>query len=260
MKKRNKRVKSPIPLKEKWEIELMAAAGHIVADVLDVLKKNIQPGITTADLDSMAYAEILKRNAVPAFKGYRGYPATLCVSINEEVVHGIPSSQKIIKKGDVVSMDIGVFYEGYYGDAAITVCVGEVVEPVQRLLDVTAAALDAGIQEARPGMHLKNISAAIQRVVEDAGFSVVKQFVGHGIGKALHEPPEIPNYGVRGEGPILRPGMVLAIEPMVNMGKSDVLILADGWTVVTADGSLSAHFEHSVAITETGPLVLTKVD
>ncbi|MEZ0329649.1 MAG: type I methionyl aminopeptidase [Dissulfuribacterales bacterium] len=261
MKKRNKRIKSIIPIKEKWEIDLMYVAGHIVAEVLQFLKENLRPGLTTAELDSIAYSEIVRRNALPAFKGYRGYPATLCVSVNQEVVHGIPSSKRVIQRGDLVSMDLGVIYEGYYGDAAITAIAGADSDAsAVRLLDVTSAALDAGIQEARPGVHLKDISAAIQAVVEDAGFSVVKQFVGHGIGKALHEPPEIPNYGVRGEGPVLRPGMVLAIEPMVNMGKSDVLILSDGWTVVTADGSLSAHFEHCVAITENGPLLLTKLD
>lgn len=260
MKKRDKRIKSIIPIKEKWEIDLMYIAGHIVAEILQLLKETLQPGISTADLDAIAYTEILKRKAAPAFKGYRGYPATLCVSINQEVVHGIPSSKRIVRQGDVVSMDLGVIYDGYYGDAALTTIVGNGNDVAIRLVDVTAAALDAGIQEAQPGMHLKNISAAIQTVVEEAGFNVVRQFVGHGIGKALHEPPEIPNYGVRGEGPVLKPGMVLAIEPMVNMGKSDVLMLPDGWTVVTADGSLSAHFEHSVAITETGPLLLTKLD
>lgn len=260
MKKRDKRIKSIIPIKEKWEIDLMYIAGHIVAEILQLLKETLQPGISTADLDAIAYTEILKRKAAPAFKGYRGYPATLCVSINQEVVHGIPSSKRIVRQGDVVSMDLGVIYDGYYGDAALTTIVGNGNDVAIRLVDVTAAALDAGIQEAQPGMHLKNISAAIQTVVEEAGFNVVRQFVGHGIGKALHEPPQIPNYGVRGEGPVLKPGMVLAIEPMVNMGKSDVLMLPDGWTVVTADGSLSAHFEHSVAITETGPLLLTKLD
>jgi methionyl aminopeptidase len=260
VKKRDKRIKSIIPIKEKWEIDLMYIAGHIVAEILQLLKETLQPGISTADLDAIAYTEILKRKAAPAFKGYRGYPATLCVSINQEVVHGIPSSKRIVRQGDVVSMDLGVIYDGYYGDAALTTIVGNGNDVAIRLVDVTAAALDAGIQEAQPGMHLKNISAAIQTVVEEAGFNVVRQFVGHGIGKALHEPPEIPNYGVRGEGPVLKPGMVLAIEPMVNMGKSDVLMLPDGWTVVTADGSLSAHFEHSVAITETGPLLLTKLD
>lgn len=262
MKKRDKRIKSIIPIKEKWEIDLMYVAGHIVAEILQLLKEILRPGISTADLDAIAYSEILKRKALPAFKGYRGYPATLCVSVNQEVVHGIPSSKKIIKQGDLVSMDLGVIYEDYYGDAAVTAIAGANTSDASavRLLEVTSAALDAGIQEARPGMHLKDISAAVQTVVEDAGFSVVRQFVGHGIGRALHEPPEIPNYGVRGEGPLLRPGMVLAIEPMVNMGKSDVLMLSDGWTVVTADGSLSAHFEHSVAITENGPLLLTKLD
>lgn len=261
MKKRDKRIKSVIPIKEKREIDIMYVAGQIVAEVLQFLKEYLRPGLSTAELDVIAYREILRRNALPAFKGYRGYPATLCVSINEEVVHGIPSYKRIIQRGDLVSMDLGVIYEGYYGDAAVTVIAGgDSDASAVRLLDVTSAALYAGIQEARPGAHLKDISAAIQTVVEDAGFSVVKQFVGHGIGKALHEPPEVPNYGVRGEGPVLRPGMVLAIEPMVNMGKSDVLMLSDGWTVVTADGSLSAHFEHSVAITENGPLLLTKLD
>ncbi len=263
MKKRNKHIKSVIPIKEKWEIDLMYVAGQIVAEILQFLKENLRPGITTAELDAIAHSEIVRRNALPAFKGYRGYPATLCVSINQEVVHGIPSSKRIIQLGDLVSMDLGVIYEGYYGDAAVTAIAGgddSRDASAVRLLNVTSAALNAGIQEAMPGAHLKDISAAIQTVVEDAGFSVVKQFVGHGIGKALHEPPEIPNYGVRGAGPVLRPGMVLAIEPMVNMGKSDVLMLSDGWTVVTADGSLSAHFEHSVAITQNGPLLLTKLD
>lgn len=252
------RTTSSIILKTPQEIELMRHANRIVAEVLDELSRVIQPGMTTDDLDCIAEEGIRKRTAMPAFKGYRGFPATLCVSINSEVVHGIPSPYRIIAEGDVVSMDLGARYKGYYGDSAITVIVGTPHDPVAPiLLDVTKRALSKGIQEAVPGAHLQDISAAIQQEVEGAGFSVVKKFVGHGIGRSLHEPPEVPNYGRRARGPLLREGMTIAIEPMVNAGGGDVKVLPDGWTAVTVDGSLSAHFEHTIAITDKGPEILS---
>ncbi|NDY41328.1 type I methionyl aminopeptidase [Dissulfurirhabdus thermomarina] len=250
-----------IVLKAPWEIERLRAANRVVAEVLAELAAAVGPGQTTADLDRMTREGIERRGGKPAFLGYHGYPASLCVSINEEVVHGIPSPRRRIADGDLVSMDVGAVVDGYYGDAALSVIVGEHPgSTAARLVEVTRRCLDAGIAEARPGRHLQDISAAIQGVVEAAGFSVVRKFVGHGIGTALHEPPEVPNFGRPGQGPRLRPGMVLAIEPMVNEGGPDVRVLEDGWTAVTADGKLSAHFEHSVAITEDGPVVLSRLD
>ena len=227
--------------------------------MLQELCEKIVPGITTQELDGLAREGIERRGGKPAFAGYRGYPAALCVSINDEVVHGIPRPDRELRQGDLVSLDLGAVYEGYYGDAAVSVVVGEADQLQRRLLDVTQASLNAGIEKARPKARLSDISHAIQEVVEEAGFSVVRQFVGHGIGRQLHEPPEIPNYGPPGQGPVLKPGMVLAIEPMVNVGSSAVKVLPDGWTAVTIDGSLSAHFEHSVAITKDGPEILSRL-
>jgi len=249
-----------IILKDQKEIEILRKANSIVAWVLNKLKENLVEGITTYDLDQMAEQEIEKKGGKPAFKGYRGYPATLCISLNNEVVHGIPRKDRVLKQGDLVSMDVGVVYDGYIGDAAISATVGQASPEAARLIKVTENALMQGIAQARPKNRLGDISHAIQRVVEKAGYSVVKQFVGHGVGKSLHEPPEIPNYGRKGRGPVLKPGMVLAIEPMVNMGSHEVKILEDGWTAVTKDGSLSAHFEHSVAITKHGPIILSTLD
>jgi len=228
----------------------------VVAEVLRRLKRKIRPDVSTQDLDAMAEQWIREMHGEPAFKNYRGYPATLCVSVNEEIVHGIPS-QRHIKEGDIVSIDVGVLQDGYYGDAAATFPVGNVSPRALQLMDVTKTSLERGIEQARPGNYLSDISRAIQEWVEKFGFSVVRDFVGHGIGKELHELPQIPNYVTSGKGVRLEMGMVFALEPMINAGTHRVKILKDGWTAVTEDHSLSAHFEHTVAITESGPRVLT---
>jgi methionyl aminopeptidase len=248
-----------IHIKTKKQIEIMRVANRIVARTLRILAENLTPGITTGELDKIAEKEIRASGATPAFLGYRGYPASLCISINEEVVHGIPGSREI-KSGDVVSMDLGTFYEGFCGDSAMTVAVGEASEPTKKLISVTKEALEHGIKAMRVGNRLYDISAAVQRHVEANGFSVVRQFVGHGIGREMHEDPQIPNYGKPGTGVRLKEGMVFAIEPMVNMGGWEVKVLDDDWTVVTLDGSLSAHFEHSVAVTSDGPDILSLPD
>ncbi len=216
----------------------------------------VQPGVTTADLDEVAEARLREANAQPAFKGYHGYPATICASVNEQVVHGIPSGRALVD-GDILSIDMGAKLDGFYGDCAVTVPVGEVDEDATRLLQVTEAALYRGIEQVRPGARVSDIGAAVQACVEAAGFSVVREFVGHGIGTKLHEEPQIPNYGTPGRGPRLAEGMVLAIEPMVNFGKAGVKVLGDGWTAVTRDGSLSAHFEHTVVVVGGGSRILT---
>jgi methionyl aminopeptidase len=251
-------------LKSPHEIEIMRVANRIVSEILAEVREKVVPGISTAEIDQIASSLIRKKGARSAFKGYRirngmvPFPATICVSLNDEVVHGIPSPQRIIRAGDVVSLDCGVIYQDFYGDAALTFVVGEADPEVQRLLRTTAAALEEGIAQARVGNRLGDISAAIQEKVEREGFSVVREFVGHGIGRHLHEDPQVPNYGVRDRGMRLREGLVLAIEPMVNMGRPEVVMKSDGWTAVTKDGSISAHFEHSIAITEKGPLVLSR--
>jgi methionyl aminopeptidase len=252
-----------ILLKSDQEIALMRRANQIVAEILEALAETVRPGISTDDLDQMAEELIYKKGAKPAFKGYapRGvvYPKCLCVSINDEIVHGIPSGRKL-KAGDIVSLDFGVVYQGFYGDSARTVAVGKIPERAERLLKVTREALYAGIEQARLGNRLADISCAVQAVAEGAGYSVVEEFAGHGIGRSLHEDPQIPNYFRRGmPNPRLQEGMVLAIEPMVNEGGAELRILDDGWTAVTADGRLSAHFEHSVAITERGPQILSEL-
>lgn len=238
-----------IIIKSKREIEELRRSNAIVAEVFEKLKKVIVPGIQTKELDQIAEDIIRSRGALPAFKGYRGFPATLCISINEEVVHGIPGSRRI-KEGDIVSIDVGVNMNGYFGDGAITIAVGEIDDVGKKLIEVTEKALYIGIEKARPGNRLFDISYAIQSWVESNGFSVVRDFVGHGIGKDLHEEPQIPNFGSPNQGPRLEKGMVFALEPMVNEGTYMVKILSDGWTVVTADGKRSAHFEHSIAITD----------
>lgn len=243
-------------LKSPREIQTMREANRILAQLFAHLVPFVQPGITTAELDREAELFIRSHNAVPAFKGYRGYPATLCTSVNEEVIHGIPSARKL-QKGDIVSIDVGALYDGFYSDSARTFAVGEVSRSALRLMEVTERALHEGIGQAVAGNHLHDISAAIQKVVESAGFHVVREFVGHGIGRGLHEDPQLPNFGKKGSGPVLQEGMTLAIEPMVNEGTWKVTILEDGWTAVTADRSLSAHFEHSVAVTANGPLILS---
>ncbi len=237
----------------------MRTANALVAGVLAALRAMVAAGVTTGELDAAAEELVRRAGATPAFKGYRGYPATLCASVNEQVVHGIPS-KRALRAGDIVSLDMGVVLEGYYGDAAITVPVGQISERTADLLRVTQEALALAIEQARVGSRVSDLGHAVQTHVERNGFSVVREFVGHGIGTSLHEEPQIPNYGEPGRGPRLREGMVLAIEPMVNMGKPGVKLLGDGWTAVTRDGSLSAHFEHTVAVTSNGPLVLTLPD
>ncbi len=245
-----------IELKTPDQVEIMRRAGRIVAEVLQALREAVRPGVTTLELDELARQAMVSRGAKPAFKGYRGFPAHLCTSVNEEVVHGIPSKRRLAA-GDIVGLDFGAVVDGYYADAAITVPVDRISRQAQRLIEVTQQALARGIAVARPGHRLTDISHAVQREVESHGCSVVREFVGHGIGAQLHEPPQIPNYGEPGYGPELKPGMVLAIEPMVNLGRPEVRILADGWTAVTRDGSLSAHFEHTVAVTRDEPEMLT---
>jgi methionyl aminopeptidase len=251
-------LKEAIILKSPDEIKAMRAAGAVVAGVLEVLKEKVRPGVTTLDLEKIAEEETKKLKARPAFKGYRGYPFCLCTSVNSEVVHGMPS-KKTLNEGDIVSIDYGALVDGFYGDAAVTVPVGAVSEDAARLMRVTEESLVKAIEAAREGARLQDISFAVQSHVEPHGFSVVREFVGHGIGRELHEPPQVPNFGIPGRGVRLKAGMVLAIEPMINAGGWAVKVLSDGWTAVTADGKLSAHFEHSVAITPEGPLVLTKI-
>ena len=244
-------------LKSPQEIEKMERAGRIVAEVLELLRSMVRAGVTTKELEGVADDQIRARGGSPAFKGYRGYPSSICTSVNEQVVHGIPSSRRL-REGDIISIDLGVYLEGFYGDAAITVPVGTVDKETAELVRVTEEALYLGIRNAVEGNRLHDISAAIQRKVEQSGFSVVRLFVGHGIGRELHEEPQIPNYGVPGQGPRLKSGMTLAIEPMVNAGSHDVRILDDGWTAVTVDGKKSAHFEHTVVVTTDEPVILTK--
>ena len=246
-----------IELKSAREIGLMRRGGHILSEVMDRLRTSVKPGMSTLEIDLDIEGFIRSRGALPAFKGYRGFPATVCISINDEVVHGIPSAHRHIKEGDIVGLDLGCIVEGYYADCAFTLAVGDVPPRVQELLDVTRESLELGIKECRPGRRLYDVSHAIQSHVERHGFSVVRAFVGHGIGRALHEEPQVPNFGDPGRGPQLRTGMVLAIEPMVTMGGWEVRILDDGWTAVTQDGSLAAHFEHTIAVTDSGPEVLT---
>jgi methionyl aminopeptidase len=244
-------------LKSPEEIEKMSASGKLVAEILSEIRSRIKPGVTTQELDQLATRLSLKKKARPAFKGYHGFPYSLCVSVNEEVVHGFPSARRLLD-GDIVSLDFGVCLDGYYGDAAFTQAVGKVSPQAERLIEVTREALFKGLEQVRTGKRLGDVSSAIQLHVEDHRFSVVRQFVGHGIGKALHEDPQIPNFGESGRGILLKPGMVLAIEPMVNAGGHEVEIKADGWTAVTKDRSLSAHFEHTVAIMENGCRILTQ--
>lgn len=247
-----------ITLRSAEEIEILRQANQVVAQTLQLLRDNIKAGISTWQLDRIAEQYARDQGALPAFKGYRGFPASLCVSLNEEVVHGIPSRKVKLKEGDIVSIDFGVKFNGFYGDAAITVEVGRIDDSRKKLLQVTEESLYKGIEKVLIGNRINDVSAAVQQHVERNGFSVVRQFVGHGIGTQLHEPPEIPNYSRSGTTPRLLAGMILAIEPMVNMGGAEVKVLRDGWTVVTADRQPSAHFEHSVAVTENGPLILSQ--
>lgn len=247
-----------INCKSHAELDKMRRSGQTVRQVLDVVKAKVAPGVSTMDLEHVAENKIRELGAKPAFKGYYDYPCVLCTSVNEEIIHGIPSAKRVLKAGDIVSIDCGVVLDGYYGDSAITVPVGGVLAPeLKKLLDVTEASLKRAIEEVRLGKTVGDVGAAVQEYVEANGFSVVRDFVGHGIGTRLHEEPQVPNYGTRGHGTRLREGMVLAIEPMVNIGKPGARVLEDKWTAVTEDGSYSAHFEHCVAVTRNGPLVLT---
>ncbi|HEX9119535.1 MAG TPA: type I methionyl aminopeptidase [Terriglobales bacterium] len=248
-----------IVCKSPSELDKMRASGRIVRQVLDTVRAMVKPGVSTMDLERAAEKKIKELGAKPAFKGYYDYPCVLCTSVNQEIVHGIPSPKRLLKEGDIVSIDCGVVLDGYYGDAAITVPVGEKLAPeVQKLLEVTEASLYRGIAAAQIGNTVGDVGAAVQELVEANGFSVVREFVGHGIGTRLHEDPQVPNYGTRGHGARLREGMVIAIEPMVNAGTPGARVLDDKWTAVTEDGSFSAHFEHCVAVTENGPLILTQ--
>ena len=242
------------------ELEQLHRAGQLVGAVLSELATRVSPGVTTQELDALAEQRIIEAGATPAFKGYHGYPATICASVNDEVIHGIPSSGRALKEGDVISIDCGASLGGYFGDSAITLPVGRVSDEAARLLKVTEEALHKAIEKVRPGARVSDIGHAVQRHVEGHGLSVVREFVGHGIGQKMHEEPQIPNYGEPGRGPRLAEGMVLAIEPMVNAGKAGVKVLSDGWTAVTRDGSLSAHFEHTVAVTAGEPWILTVRD
>lgn len=243
------------------DIERMRASGRIVAEALHAMAEAIVPGkTTTAELDAIGERVILERGAIPSFKNYRGYPCAVCVSINEEVVHGIPREDRVLQDGDIVSLDVGVYKEGFHADSAWTYPVGTISDEARRLLNVTRESLSQGIAQARVGNRVGHISHAVQQYVESNGYNIVRDLTGHGIGQSLHEDPSIPNFGKRSSGPVLIAGMTICIEPMVNAGSWKVRTLEDGWTVVTADGSLSAHFEHTVAVTEDGPIVLTALD
>ena len=245
-----------ITIKSKHEFEIMREAGRIVAMVHAEMARIVAPGITTKELDSIAEAIIRKAGATPSFKGYNDFPASICASVNEELVHGIPS-KRVLNEGDIISIDVGAYYKGYHGDSAWTYPVGAISQKAQELLDVTQESLFQGIRQAQPGNRLSDISHAVQVYAESLGYSIVRDYVGHGIGRDMHESPQVPNYGPAGRGLRLRPGMALAIEPMVNVGSYDVVTLDDDWTVVTKDGSLCAHFEHTVAIHEEGPVIMT---
>lgn len=250
--------KDAVKLKSAEDIEKLRKSNVIVAEVLDILFEMLAPGITTMELELVAQAEVDKRGIKPAFKGYRGYPYCLCTSVNEVVVHGMPSD-RVLNNGDILSIDFGVLSNGFYGDSARTEAVGEIAPQIRRLVDATSECLDLAIEAVRPGNTLNDIARAVQGHAEGRGFSVVRAFVGHGIGTALHEPPQIPNFVMAGHDVELKEGMVLAIEPMINAGKPDIRVLDDGWTAVTKDGALSAHFEHSVAVTSSGPYVLSRI-
>jgi len=249
-----------IQLKSQREIDVMARGGQILAATVALMERSVRPGISTMDLDKIADEFIRShKGALPSFKGLYNFPASICTSINNEIVHGIPSKKRILVEGDIVSVDVGVKYGGYHTDSATTVAVGEIPDESRRLMEVTRKALDAGVNAARNGNHLGDIGAAVQTVVEKAGFSVVRDLVGHGIGTGFHEEPQVPNYGKPSRGLRLVPGLTIAIEPMVNVGKANIRTMPDRWTVVTVDGTRSAHFEHTVAITETGPRILTSL-
>lgn len=248
-----------ITIKSKTEFEVMRRAGHLVAETLDKLKNAVKPGMSTADLDKIAFEHITRHKGVPSFKGYHGFPASICTSVNDEVVHGIPSKRRVLEEGDIISIDCGAIIDGWHGDAALTVPVGHASPEMERLMQVTSDSLHKGIESVVPGKRVGDISAAIQEYAESHGYSVVREYVGHGIGRQMHEDPQVPNWGSPGRGVLLKPGMALALEPMVNAGNGDVRVLKDEWTVVTQDGKWSAHFEHTVALTDDGPEILTKL-
>ena len=252
------KVEQGIIVKSPKEIALMREAGKILAEILAVLRERIAPGMTTAELDGIAAAEMAARKVTPSFLGYRGYPAHICVSVNEEIVHGIPGP-RVLEEGDIVGVDAGLIHQGFQADSAMTIGIGQISAEAARLVETTRVSLEAGIRAARGGARLSDIGAAVQAAAEAAGYSVVREYVGHGIGQAMHEDPQIPNYGPPGRGPVLRPGMALAIEPMVNIGDYKTRVGPDRWTVYTLDGSLSAHFEHTIAITEGEAEVLTRL-
>ena len=249
-----------IEIKTPDEIARMRKASRVVAEVLLQLKSRVKPGVSTAELDRFAEQRVREMGAVPAFLGYRGYPATLCVSINDEIVHGIPSPKRVIREGDIVSLDMGAVCDGFYGDAAVTVAAGEISGPARKLMDVTSRSLEMALSEVRAGARLGDVSHAVEKCALENGMSVVREFTGHGIGRHLHEEPSIPNFGKGGSGPVLKAGMTLAIEPMLCLGRADVVIKNDGWTAVSADGSLAAHYEHTVAVTEDGCDILSVAD
>jgi methionyl aminopeptidase len=248
-----------IHLKSAKEIEIMRGPSKIVAEILLELRELVRDGATTADVDKIAEELTLKKKAKPAFKGYRGFPASLCISVNEQVVHGIPSTKRVLRNGDIVGLDFGVIYDGYYGDSAVTVPIGQIPAEVDHLLRVTEQCLYRAIEQAVPGNFISDISAAVQKLADANNYGIVREFCGHGIGRSLHEDPPVLNYVQNGKGPKIKPGLVLAIEPMINLGTDKVRVLEDGWTVITADGRPSAHFEHTIAVTPSGPEILTKV-
>jgi methionyl aminopeptidase len=248
-----------IHLKSAREIETMKGASKIVAEILLELREAVREGMTTAEVDRIAEELTLKKKAKPAFKGYRGFPASVCISVNEEVVHGIPSPKRALKSGDIVGLDFGVIYDGYYGDSAMTVPIGQVPAEVDHLLKITEQCLYKAIEQAVPGNFIADISSAVQKLAEANNYGIVREFCGHGIGRSLHEDPPVLNYVQNGKGAKIKPGLVLAIEPMINLGSEKVRVLEDGWTVITADGKPSAHFEHTIAVTANGPEILTKV-
>lgn len=248
-----------ITIKSKNEFEIMRRAGRLVAETLDKLQGAVKPGVSTGELDKIAYEHITKHGGVPSFKGYHGFPASICTSVNEEVVHGIPSKRRVVEDGDVISIDCGAIIDGWHGDAALTVPVGHITPEIERLLQVTRESLFKGVEKAVPGNRLGDVSAAIQQHAEKHGYGVVREYVGHGIGREMHEDPQVPNWGTPGHGRLLKEGMALALEPMVNAGTAEVRVLRDNWTVVTQDGKYSAHFEHTVALTDHGPEILTKL-
>ena len=247
-----------IMIKTSQEIEKLRVSGEALRKVHDTIAPHVKAGASTMDLEEIAVAKIAELGGRAAFKGYHGYPSALCTSINDEVVHGMPNAKRVLKDGDILSIDCGVIMDGFYSDAAVTYAIGKPEPRIQKLLDITKASLEAAIKQCQVGGRLFDISATVQEICEAEGFGVVREFVGHGIGRSMHEDPQVPNFGTRGKGPRLKPGMVLAIEPMINAGKPEVKVLKDGWTAVTVDGSYSAHFEHTVAITKDGPLVLTR--